>query len=780
MIEFDSVAGRNIVVYDEFKLDFKHPFAVLRGPNRSGKTIIPACIGNLLYGTALTDDSRGSGARIHDKGSLIQLSGGFGNHRWEFKQLSKGKGLAYEAVIDGVKQTVRGGGANTVREMIAEHVPITEDLFYSTVMLSALRHNVLHTGGTTGRKAYFEAVYDQGIYDAIHDRLSQRAVKLRGDRTRLEMMKERHAELKGRRINIEEARQREVKLRGRVDAMGRKLEAMSQHITDLSSWLTLAEGLTHPDRDVDALSRAVTGLEKRVIAGRRLLESMAANSERVRAYERNQEARLRIAADLRKLGVKPDPNQISRLDRWGRVTAETAEDLRTRAEAAQALQADIDQWRVITNEMGMLCKMHGTAIRDELHAAYTSGTSWEEQERVIGARESSIRNTMASLRAIQSKHLKECPACGQSLHDKHIPRVLAGMDADLVLVEIKQEFMRLLRAYTEYRDAINGQTPEDSEALTRAAERGERENAALLAQRRRVEQAIRLHEKMSSIPEVEPPPPVPGDFDPEELRSKVEMAERQLADVRQDLRLRERLAQMQDFGDPTAARERLKRTSEARNRGSSDLRTLNDDLHRLSSSIAAGSMVEQELNDLERRTGDAEQRLADLPVYDALLAAYGARGLRILALRNIAAMFEANLNTYADLLFTEPFKFRINVEESRFDILAERNGRISEIAGSLSGSETRCFQLICLPSMLPFIPAQRRANLCILDEMEANMDRLSRPLYASQFIPALTSIIPRVLVVTPLEAQEMHLPGAVEYRVAKKGGRSTLLLPKEK
>ena len=129
---------------------------------------------------------------------------------------------------------------------------------------------------------------------------------------------------------------------------------------------------------------------------------------------------------------------------------------------------------------------------------------------------------------------------------------------------------------------------------------------------------------------------------------------------------------------------------------------------------------------------------------------------------------------YSNLLFNETTKFSINVDKSNFDILAERNGKVTDIS-TLSGSESRCFQSLCAVSLLSFVPDSQRSNIMILDEMEAGMSKASKIKFATEFLPLLTKIVPSVVVITPQSEDEFFIDDCSNYKIMKKQGISSII-----
>jgi hypothetical protein len=61
-----------------------------------------------------------------------------------------------------------------------------------------------------------------------------------------------------------------------------------------------------------------------------------------------------------------------------------------------------------------------------------------------------------------------------------------------------------------------------------------------------------------------------------------------------------------------------------------------------------------------------------------------------------------------------------------------------------------------------------RTNLAILDELESGMSARMQNLYTTSFLPKLKTLVPFVIVVTPLAAERFYVPHSAEYAVKAK------------
>ena len=92
----------------------------------------------------------------------------------------------------------------------------------------------------------------------------------------------------------------------------------------------------------------------------------------------------------------------------------------------------------------------------------------------------------------------------------------------------------------------------------------------------------------------------------------------------------------------------------------------------------------------------------------------------------------------------------------------------------LSGSESRCFMLLSLLSLLPLIPSSLRTDYVVLDEIEAGISEENRKLISQNFFKTLQTIIPKVIVVTPMNQQEFYIESNHEYFIHLENNESVM------
>lgn len=197
----------------------------------------------------------------------------------------------------------------------------------------------------------------------------------------------------------------------------------------------------------------------------------------------------------------------------------------------------------------------------------------------------------------------------------------------------------------------------------------------------------------------------------------------------------------------------------------------------ITSNSVTASLLRKELAQLEQYKTKTVQLKLDCSQYEVtakLAKVFHAKGFRLEKIKYFTQVFESTLNRYAGFLFMEPFSFHISVEKRDLQIIATRAGKSSDVR-YLSGSESRCFQLLCLISILSLLPSNKKANICVLDEMDAGCDESTTQMFYESFLPELRNIVPSITVITPLKDSGYYINEDFSYMVKKINGVSTIL-----
>ena len=259
------------------------------------------------------------------------------------------------------------------------------------------------------------------------------------------------------------------------------------------------------------------------------------------------------------------------------------------------------------------------------------------------------------------------------------------------------------------------------------------------------EAEVRLLEETSAVLSRRMPRPIKPKTVP-----KPDTSRRKASGIVRDQTKYAKAKQVVDAINPVLAKTR-KVPEEDADKLKARLSSLDKEYTNLSVKIARRDDARERHRDLTRKMEGLKASLPDAKVIPALVDAYGAKGLRLMALEGMAAAVSGNINKLTPFLYPERMAFGLSVGENRMDVVATRqDGRFSDVR-HLSGAESRVFSLLWLASTLPMMPDSKRCNLVVLDEFEAGLDEVSRSLLVDEYLPKLQTMVPHILFVTPFD-----------------------------
>lgn len=127
----------------------------------------------------------------------------------------------------------------------------------------------------------------------------------------------------------------------------------------------------------------------------------------------------------------------------------------------------------------------------------------------------------------------------------------------------------------------------------------------------------------------------------------------------------------------------------------------------------------------------------------------GNKGLKLDIAKDILSNLETVMNDKADLLFVEPVRFKFGTNGSVISMCYQhKHSKTWTDIREMSGQESRAFSLLFFCAVKPYI-RNFSTDFVVLDEMDANMSRPTRDLFAKEFLPYLLTVVPKVLLATP-------------------------------
>ena len=228
-------------------------------------------------------------------------------------------------------------------------------------------------------------------------------------------------------------------------------------------------------------------------------------------------------------------------------------------------------------------------------------------------------------------------------------------------------------------------------------------------------------------------------------------AEQLLQDAREMTKLKDMIGKQTD--NPKTLRAKLETLEADKKQTEKRFVAVNDRWTEL-------KMMRTELDVLVRERESAYKQLEELqPIIErknlikSMEKAYGKKGLKLLAANSILGLVERGLNEHANLIFAEPFRFKVYADDKGVHCIVKRpDGKTSDVT-ELSGAESDCFRLLFMLATRALMPASKRPNFVVLDEPDSHMDDATRDLFLNTFLPYLQTVVPCVNVITPFSTR---------------------------
>ena len=208
------------------------------------------------------------------------------------------------------------------------------------------------------------------------------------------------------------------------------------------------------------------------------------------------------------------------------------------------------------------------------------------------------------------------------------------------------------------------------------------------------------------------------------------------------------------------------------NKLSKTLNSVHESINTLENSRSEYSLLTSNLADIQKKLDSLATEIEERKITEALVAAYGPKGIKVNVINNLCANLEANFNVMAPLIYNENFSFEFSVDATGIDVLVHRPKGLSSDVRMLSGAESDSFRLLFLTSLLPLMPEDRRTNFVVLDEPDSHMSEVSRDKFIHDFIPHLRTVVPSIYIITP---NNDFYPDANNLLVIKEKGKCTLV-----
>ena len=738
MIELQKIALKNIVVHKNTSLDIsKEGIYVIRGDNGAGKSLFFSCIPNVFDGCPPLLKKKDAKV-IHGDDSAIGIKYRYNNKQYRVVQASRKGSLSYKIEEDGKELDPRT--ISIAKECLEKVFPISTAQYYNLVHLMAYRPSVLLYGSGTQRKEFFEELFHMDINEAIAEKIKEEYNSLKRLNDEKDLLEEQLKELTFI-DNIEELEKQYENLNTQYKTYKESYDSYANQIQISASLKTYISQI-QTKYSFEEIEENIPQVESKISKLETSLQDMKVNQNLWKRNQENIKRKQELEAELETYKeITKDSNSIK--EEYNTLKGE-AENLKEKLLQARSNNELYNKFIELKNKVGEIVKEQ----------------SYEDYLTKITKAESKVEETEKILRKLQNLiGVAKCPTCQQELNKEDLDNLINSCNENIKeqnkCLENKEDCLSFIKLRDKNLSLI------EEETLAQKIEEIKGKLQTLKEDHEKARQKENLEYQLSIFPEILEIEK-PEDSAIQETEDKIEKGKTFLLKLKSDLKVKKEIQKLEqknadlvNEGDAQAEMEKL----------STLMENINEERMALHSKINIGKSQNLAYKEKEERIKGITGKLEKMPIYEALTKAYGAKGIRVDQIKYLADMFCNNLNKYASLVFNKEIKFHVNVDSTNFNILAERNGGMISDVCTLSGAESRFFCLLCAISLLPFIPEKYRTDFIILDEMEAGVKTKNRKFLTQGFFKALHEIVPKVIIVTPVDREEYYIEADKEYYI---------------
>lgn len=735
MIELQKIALKNIVVHKNTSFELQDGITVIRGDNASGKSLLFNCIPNVFDGCpplAKKKDAK----TIHSEDSAIGIKYKYNNKQYRVVQKSKKGTISYEVEEDGIALQPRT--ISMAKELLEKIFPISSVQYYSLVHLTSYRPSVLLSGTGPQRKEFFEELFHLNVSEYILDKVKLKYNELKRLKDEQDLLKEQLKELTYI-DNINDLQDKYNNVTLKYNELNIKYNNFFNNIQKLTSIKTYKEQL-NTQFTLDELNNKIVDFQNKLKVLEDKERQILVNID---LYNKNQNL------IIKKQELENSLSKYSDL-------SETSELVRNKyQEKKQELEQELQKLEKIKQD-----NIKYNRFKDlERFVKDTDKTkTYIEYLKYIASVESSIKekeNIIKRLEQLEGE--ATCPMCQQHLDSNNIKNLIANLNNDILYLGIDIHDKDSVMEWFKLKELNLSLVPE--KPIEESIENTKQELKQLKELYNTLITKEDLERQLKSLPVILDIIK-PNEQDLDNIKDRIVKGKEKLRLLESDLKIQKEL---QKISTSNISLLKIEDLEQELNTLSPKLEKLNEIRMELNSKIKLGESQNNDYLKKQDRINFIDKELVDLPIYEALIKAYGAKGIKIDQINFLAQAFCDNLNKYANLVYNKKIKFYINVDSTNFNIIAERNGNPGSDVNSLSGAESRCFMLLCLISLLPFIPEKYRTDFVILDELEAGIQESGRNLLTQGFFNVLRNLVSKIIIITPMSNKEYYIEANKEY-----------------
>lgn len=729
MIKAKAVHLEKFILYDRQSYEFKDGITVIRGENRSGKSLLFSAIGNLRYGAPPISNSRGKAKNMHTRnGSKVQFDFESGGRDIKIIQALSASTVKYSIIVDD--KDLGSLNQSAALEIMEEYLTTPEDLFYSSFYIAGARRHPLHIGSGADRMRYLENMFDFHSFDSLRDRLKKMLQSAQSMIAESEALKAELSAIPTGKVLEQNTLQR---LSSSIEYLKRQT-ARQNDMKRMEGERDALFNMPYTDRDTDTLKRMKKETEDRLEKARESLRK--AEDEQFRAREKD-----RLSKEIFDLSEKlksHPPKKGFSIDK--------------KYIMLRKMESSLTKMKYDLSSMKTDRRTHSEAISEFKQL----GLSTSAEEFYSNNNRDRLRSVLSEYSGNRSgvRPGSICPTCKQKVRQ---PKT-----------KITEEEFRSLSRQLEVLES-NVFVPGFSEdSIASLTERINKTGRRISETRKEIENYNRRRSLTERINKTRKEIEALG---PSSKASKsnaaavVSSLSKKLPEIERAIEARTRI----DFlNSKILADNNINLTGDM-------IDTLADKYAELRSESNFYRKTEKRRREILNRLAEVEKFVDREEILAALVEAYGPKGLRVNQMTEIARVLERSFNRFSPLIFPEPTYFSMGVAPSQVSVMVENNSLPPSDSSSLSGSEIHCFQILCYAALSPYIPSRYRFDSVVLDEVEAMMTPETRKLFIESAIPEIKKSVRSLTVVTPLPEEEMFIEADRSMQVVKERARSSII-----
>ncbi|QJT71201.1 hypothetical protein GR11A_00164 [Vibrio phage vB_VcorM_GR11A] len=745
--------------------------------NGSGKSLLFSPIANILK-SVLPSHEKNARALKHSmftSGSSVTLEFKDQHHEYSLTKAMPKSSVKWDILEDGKEMK---HPTSTKAENFAQSLcPLNEQEFFSTVYLDSRRPNTMHVGTSSERFNFFSDLFRLHDYDNIKKYFSTRIKELDEARIKRDALVEQMADVayvtkfneRKKRTDLKEAEKEVKDLQSEITDVSAELGSIKLFLANEDS-LSLIKG--HSAKDIKQKLKDLKALRSTAKAYEKYVEALEEYEER----RGKLESILKKCAKLGKSHSCGSPKEVkSKLKAYEKEIAELESRKKDLKREIKNAVEELDEFESTIEEVAKLDKKIGGHKKLDGSGKY--------EARIEAARE----HVTAIEEFLDGKSDGNCTVCGGKFSKKDAKSKLKDLEKE---VESNRKLLKTARSQERDLDDRKELGKVKLKDLEKKASGLRSKVTDFTKERDKIklpkvdldeleELAGKWKQYGAMLEDLDKPKKV------DKCKKSVDDVDDEISDLKKVLNVMDTLGNMMgdiEKGRKLCGSDKPKKARAKRQERLDELQTrvgkLSSKILDVNGELAKYDSDKETYEKLDKKRRKIEESLTDIEIFDALVEAYGSKGLKVLAIKNIKTFIEKNMNKYSSLLFPERFEFNIDVGINQFDIMVTRHSKGKKLVSDvrhLSGSESRSFCLLWLISILPLIPQERRYNICVLDEYESNMDLVTREMLCKDFIPALTEVVPHIVFISPYADIPIDHHNVRKVVVEKSGGISKLI-----